>query len=164
MNDIIRRVISVDLRIEDVILRKVVTIESNETVKAATDKMEQKFTSSLIVILKGKVFGILTTQDIVFRVVAEGLDPEKVKVKDVASRPVIMMRPDNLLVKAIKVMLEKKIKKIPLIEGDINDSKLVGLLSLTDVVEYHSDIFSNLRSQASTTDQTLDYERVIIET
>ena len=133
-----------DLRVEDVILRKVVTIDSESTVEEATEKMHSSFTSSLVVLSGKKIVGFLSTRDIVSNIVAKGLDPKKVMVNEVMTSPVIMMRPDTPLGEAIKIMLQKKIKKLPIVEGDKDKAKLVGLFSITDMVEYHPYIFSIL--------------------
>ncbi|HUS77150.1 MAG TPA: CBS domain-containing protein [Patescibacteria group bacterium] len=136
------------LRIEDVTIRKVLIIESECSIKEATEMMDQYSSSSLVVLENNKVEGILTTRDIVSRVIALGLDPNEVKVRDAMSSPVIMMRPEAPLEEAIKIMIQRKIKKLPLVEGEKSQAKLVGLLSLTDIVEYHTEIFSTLWQQA----------------
>jgi CBS domain-containing protein len=135
------------LCIEDVIIRKVITIDSEASVKDATEKMKQHSTSCLIVLSENRIDGILTTRDVISRVVARGLDPSEVRVNDVATRPIIMMRPEAPLEEAIKIMLQRKIKKIPLISDDDGNARLYGLLSLTDIIEYHSEIFSTLWEQ-----------------
>jgi len=135
------------LRIEDVLIRKIITIESEASVKDATEKMKQYSTSCLVVLSGKRVDGILTTRDVISRIVARGLDPGNIRVNDIATRPVIMMRPEAPLDEAIKIMLQRKIKKIPLISGDKENARLYGLLSLTDIIEYHSEIFSTLWEQ-----------------
>jgi len=136
-----------ELRIEDVIIRKVITIDSEASSQDATNKMKQYSTSCLVVLSENRIDGILTTRDLITRVVARGLEPGKVRVTDIATRPVIMMRPETPLEEAIKIMLQRKIKKIPLISGDKDNARLYGLLSLTDIIEYHSEIFSTLWEQ-----------------
>jgi CBS domain-containing protein len=131
-----------ELRIEDVIIRKVVTIDSRATVREASHKMDRLSTSSLVVLSGKRIVGILTTQDVVIRVAAKGLNPEEVLVKDVMSSPVIMMKPETPLGEAIKVMLQKKIKKVPLVSGGNRRAKLIGMVSLSDLVEFHPWIFS----------------------
>jgi len=136
--------VKMDLCIEDVLIRKVVTIDSEATVTDATDSMRRDSTSSLVVLSGKKIVGFLSTRDIVSRVVAKGLDPNRVHVKHVMSRPVIMARPDIPLGEAIKIMIQHKIKKLPLIVGEKDNANLVGMLSLTDMVEFHPGIFSTL--------------------
>ena len=136
-----------DLQVEDVMIRKAVTIDSGESVQSATEVMQKNSSSSVIVLNEGKIGGILTTRDIVSRVVAKGLNPGEVPVGDVMSSPVIMMRPDTPLSDALKIMIQRKIKKVPLIDGEPEEAKLIGLISFSDVVEYHTDVFNRLWEQ-----------------
>lgn len=133
-----------ELHIEDVLIRKVVTIDSKSTVTEASEMMRLYSTSSLVVLSGKRIDGFLSTRDVVARVVAKGLDPNKVLVKEIMSSPVAMMRPDMPLGEAIKIMTQRKIKKLPLVVGEKDNAKLVGLLSLTDIVEFHPRIFSVL--------------------
>jgi CBS domain-containing protein len=135
------------LRIEDIVVRKVVSVSSDSSAIDAIDLMEAQSTSCLIVIDGSKVDGILTSRDVIHRVVARGLNPREVTVREIASRPVIMLRPEARLSDAIKIMLQRKIKKIPLIVEDDGQGGLVGLVSLSDIVEFHSELFSTLWEQ-----------------
>lgn len=150
------------LRIEDVIIRKIITIGSEASVKEATEIMKQRSTSCLVVLSDKRVDGILTTRDVISRVVARGFDPSKVRAIDVASRPVIMMRPEAPLDDAIKIMLQRKIKKILLISGEKEKARLYGLLSLTDIIEYHSEVFSSLWEQLLMTVPAIGVEGTIL--
>ena len=132
------------LRIEDVLIRKVITIDSGCFTTEATERMRHYSTSCLVVLNENKIVGILTTRDVVSRVVSKGLDPDKVPVSDVMTSPVIMMRPETPLGEAIKIMLQRKIKKLPLITGEKDSARLVGMLSLTDLIEFHPNVFSSL--------------------
>lgn len=53
--------------------------------------------SSLVVVSEGRIVGIITERDIAHRVVARGLDPERVRVCDVMSHPVIVTYPSTPL-------------------------------------------------------------------
>jgi CBS domain-containing protein len=146
------------LRIEDVVIRKVITIDSRSFITEATEVMHRYATSSLVVLSGKKIDGILSTRDVIARVVAKGLDPTTILVEDVMTSPVIMMRPDTPLGDAIKIMIQRKIKKLPLVTGEKNNARLVGLLSLTDLVEFHPYIFSTLWEQVLMTIPTIPEE------
>ena len=128
-------------------IRKIITISSDSTVQQAIERMIDHYTSCLVVLSEDRVNGTITDQDIVYRVVAKGLDPKSIRVQDIASRPVIMMRPETSLGEAIRVMLQRKIKKIPLISGEGDYGRLVGLVSFSDIVKYHSELFASLWEQ-----------------
>ena len=129
------------LRLEDVVVRKVVAISPEVSVRDATDLMEKKSTSCLVVLVDGMIEGILTSRDVIQRVVARGLESSGVTVGEIATHPVIVFKPESFLGEAIKVMLQRRIKKIPLVDGG---GRLVGLVSLSDIVEFHSELFSAL--------------------
>ena len=55
-----------------------------------------------------------------------------------------MLKPETFIGEAIKIMLQRRLKKTPL----VNDGgRLVGLVSLSDIVEFHSELFSVLWEQ-----------------
>lgn len=133
----------VDLRVDDVMARKVFTIEPERSVKHAAKMMSLCGISSLVVLSKGEVVGILTERDLVARVMAKGLDPSKAFVGDVMSRPVIVIGPSTPLETAIQVMLARRIKKLPVTSSAANS--LMGILSLTDVARLHPVIYANMK-------------------
>ncbi len=69
------------------------TIEGDATVLSAIQKMLEENKYSVLVPRKNKhdAYGIVTKKDIVSKVVAEGKDPKKVKVKDIMSKPLVIL-------------------------------------------------------------------------
>jgi predicted transcriptional regulator len=63
------------------------------------------------------------------------------------THPLIVVREDTPLEEAVKTMFQNKIKKLPIVLGEGDDLVLVGLLSLTDIVENHTEIFADLWEQ-----------------
>ena len=93
------------LLLEDVVVRRVVTISPEASARDATDRMEEKSTSCLVVMVEGRIEGILTSRDVIQRVVTRGLDPGGVTVGEIATHPVIVLNLDTFLGEAIKAML-----------------------------------------------------------
>jgi len=102
------------------------------TIKEAAGVMNKFEIGSLIAVGKGRVSGILTERDLLKRVVAEGKDASKIRVRDIMTAPLIVAEPKMDLAEAVKLMFQKKIKKLPVVEG----KRLVGLLSLTDIARF----------------------------
>jgi len=69
------------------------TIEGEATVSKAIEIMLQKNRYSLLVPRKGKsdAYGIVTKKDIISKVIAEGKSPGRVKVKDIMSKPLVIL-------------------------------------------------------------------------
>ena len=133
------------LYVEDIMARDVVTVETEFSVKYAARMMSLYDISSLIVMDEGKMAGILTEKDDMTRVVAKGLDPEKVLVGEIMTRPVIVVEPTTLLEEAVKTMVMKKIKKLPVMSGNTKGAELLGMLSLTDVARIQPMMIESLR-------------------
>jgi CBS domain-containing protein len=117
------------------------------SVKDATELMDRLSISCLVVMSKNVLKGILTTRDVISRVIARGYDPSQITVGEVMSHPLLAVREDTPLEEAVKIMFQNKIKKLPIVLGDEDDLVLVGLLSLTDIVENHTEIFADLWEQ-----------------
>ncbi len=132
------------LRVEDVMRASVVTIDGKYTARQAAKMMDYRGVSSLVVVSKKKLAGIVTEKDLCTRVVAKGGDPERVKVGDIMTQPVVIVRPDSLLESAIQVMLTQGIKKLPVLGGEFGED-LVGMLSLTDVAMLYPAMYATMK-------------------
>ena len=133
------------LIVADAMVRDLVTIESLQSVKDAAEKMCQQSVSSLLVFSENNLVGIVTMKDIVQKLVVKGIHSEKVKVSDIMSSPVIVVNSEMPLTKAANIMLKEKIKKLPVIYPDSNRTRLVGLLTLTDIARLHPILYEGVR-------------------
>ena len=59
------------MKVRDVMVREVITVDENSSVKEAVDVMNEFQIGSLIVLEKGKAKGIVTERDFLRRVIAE---------------------------------------------------------------------------------------------
>jgi CBS domain-containing protein len=105
----------------------VITVPVNATVRNAAKLMSEKHLGSLVVVRGKEAVGIITERD-VLRVVSEGLNLKRTKVSDIMSTPIIAINEDATIYDAVKVMGEKKIKKLPV----LSKKRLVGIITLTD--------------------------------
>jgi CBS domain-containing protein len=104
------------------------TVQPDATLQDAARQMSQDDIGAVLVKENGSV-GILTDRDIVVRAVAEHKDPSSTKVGDVASHGVAALSPDQSVEDAIKIVREKNVRRIPVLEGD----KPVGIVSIGDL-------------------------------
>ncbi|MEM2386718.1 MAG: CBS domain-containing protein, partial [Candidatus Bathyarchaeia archaeon] len=135
----------VTLKVEDVMVREVITIDENATVKEAAEVMNKFEIGCLIAVRKGKAVGIITERDLLKRVVAEAKDVNKTRVKDIMSSPLVVVEPNLDIEEAVKLMFQMKIKKLPVVEG----KRLVGLVSLTDIARFQPQMIKILKQLAT---------------
>ena len=121
----------------DVMTVAPMTIPAKGTVADAARLMREGDVGALVVQDEGgAVAGIVTDRDIVVRAVAEGRDPAEVAVGEIATRDVESVTSGDDLESAIRVMRERKFRRVPVVE----DGQPVGILSIGDLaVERDSD-------------------------
>ena len=106
------------------------TIEGNETVHKAAQRMSEKRVGSLLVRNTGEDNGIITERDLIQKVLAEAQDPRKIQVNEVMTKPVIGIDINRTVYDASDLMAEKWIRHLPVTEND----KIVGILSVRDLI------------------------------
>ena len=134
------------LTVKDAMANSVVTVEENLNIRNAAILMQRRSVSSLIVIHKGQLRGIVTEKDLVTRVLSRSANPESVKVGEVMSQPVMVTTPGTPLEDAVRMMLTQGIKKLPVVD----EERLVGMLSLTDVAMTYPAVYTTLRQLQET--------------
>jgi CBS domain-containing protein len=147
----------VSLKVEDVMTTEVITIDENASVKEAADIMDQNEISCLIAVRKGQAMGIITERDLLKRVIVEAKNAKKTKVGEVMSSPLEVVAFGTDLEKAVRLMFEKKIKKLPVVDKD----SLVGLVSLTDIARFQPTIITLLKSIAAAQDMPKSMKKVL---
>jgi len=117
------------MEIEDIMVQKVITIDPNATVKEAARLMNRHEIGCLIAVKQGKVTGIITERDLLKKVVEQSRNPEKTKVHEIMSKRLVVGMPGMEIPDAVRLMLQKKIKKLPILA----EGKIIGLVTLTDI-------------------------------
>jgi len=121
---------SMSLKVEDVMVEDVISVSEKATVREAAELMNKHEIGCLVVVKKGEPVGIVTETDMVKRVILKPLDPEKTKVGEIMSKPLVFGNPQMDVDEASEIMRRQKIKKLPVVEK----GRLVGLVTTTDLV------------------------------
>jgi len=121
----------VPLAVVDVMRTDVVTICSDETVASAAKIMSENHVSCTVVMDNGSVAGILTETDFLKRVAVREKDFDRIKVREIMSSSVETISPDLSVFDAIRIMEDKHIKRLPILEK----KQLVGIVTQTDLVQ-----------------------------
>ncbi len=116
--------------VRDIMRRNVKTVRTDDSVHAAVLKMNKFQIGSVIVTSSGRAVGIITERNILERIVEPRLDSGTIWAKDIMSAPLVTVGPNDAVEEAAKIMAQKRIKKLPVVEGD----KIVGVVSTSDIV------------------------------
>jgi CBS domain-containing protein len=109
------------------------TVKAGDSVVEAAKLMRGEETGIAPIVEDGRLIGVVTANDIVLRVVAEGRDPQTTRVEDVASRDVVTIDPDQDLDEALALMAHHDVRRLPVIE---EDGTLVGIVAHADVLRH----------------------------
>ncbi len=118
-------------KIKDIMSRDVEVVHPDDNLQDAAKKMRHHDVGFLPVCDGQRLVGALTDRDIAIGAVAEGKDPKKMKVKDVASRDVNWCFADQDVDDAAKLMKDKEIRRVMVIERE--GKQLVGVVSVGDL-------------------------------
>lgn len=129
------------LKMEDVMVEKVVTIEASKSAREAVELMNKHEIGCLVVTMKGKPVGIITERDCLKRILAKSKNPQRVKIREIMSAPLMTVDPTMDIEDATKFMFRMNIKKLPIVK----EQKLVGLVTFTDLVRFQPQIVKILK-------------------
>jgi signal-transduction protein with cAMP-binding, CBS, and nucleotidyltransferase domain len=96
------------------------SIDAKSSVADAICNMVQKNAYALLVPRQGPhdAYGIVTKRDIVYKVIAEGMNPKKVKVEDIMSKPLVILTNLDLDIRWVaKAMYDSNVSLIAVFEG-----------------------------------------------
>ncbi len=100
-------------------------VDSDDKVMVAAKAMQKSGTTEAVVIRDGAPIGIVTEKDILYKVVAEGLEPSKVTVRAVMNAPVATVDSTAKVEEAIGKMSRLGVRRL----GVTQRGKLVGLVT-----------------------------------
>src|SRR5947207_1825351 len=113
------------MQVGDMMHRDVVTVGSEDTFADVARGLQEDHISSAVVKDDGSAGGIVTERDFV-NLVAEGLDPRKVKVGERMTRDLATVEPKTDIADAAALMAERRIRHLPVLEK----GKLAGIISI----------------------------------
>jgi CBS domain-containing protein len=115
--------------IEDVVSARVVDVRPHESVRAAIARMLDENVGAVAVCDGTRLVGIFTERD-VLRLAGEGADLSALKVEDVMTTDVVKVSPDDDVLAAARLMGERHIRHLPVVQGE----NLVGVAGIRDVL------------------------------
>jgi CBS domain-containing protein len=145
--------------VKDIMSKNVITISPEASISEAVEKMANNNISGLIVVEEGKVIGVISESDILkilssevpqlktstnvalsilillesgMKMMKEMKKIGKLKVKDIMSKKVFSVRPEDTIIEAARIMSKKDVRRLPVID---ENNKLVGVISRTDILK-----------------------------
>jgi CBS domain-containing protein len=117
--------------VKDIMTRNVVIVHRDTALREAAEIMADNHIGCLVVKSDGKISGIITDRDILVFIADERhKNLDSFRVKDVMTDYVITIRSTSPIEKAVQLMNENRIKKIPVVD----DERLAGIITMSDII------------------------------
>lgn len=110
--------------------QRVVSVDVNDSIQDVAHQMCELQRSSAVVMDNGELVGIVNDRDMTKRVVSRGFDVAK-PVKEVMTYSPITIDADELVLKAVTLMMRYNVKGLPVKKND----EIVGIFSIMDLVQ-----------------------------
>jgi CBS domain-containing protein len=123
------------MQVREFMTTKIESIEAERSVYDAVEIMVDRHLRSLAVKVSGKsgkasIDGVVTARDIVFKVLAKGMNPKKIRVSEIASIPIICINQETNIEDAAAIMEKSNIARLYVSDGE----KVVGIVSMLDIM------------------------------
>lgn len=105
------------------------TLPSTLTAREAARFLAEKEVGAVAVVDDGELKGVMSERDLVYRIVAAGLDADKTKVSDIMTPDPVTVQASETLSHALEQMRDRKFRHMPVLDGN----KLVGMISIRDM-------------------------------
>ena len=121
-----------DLPIRNVMERKkFITAAPDKTVSQAARLMATKDAGAVLVVENSQLIGIFTERDVVFRVIAAGLDPKATLLREVMTAEPKTLGPTQSYGHALVIMQENGFRHVPVVEA----GQAIGIISSRNAMD-----------------------------
>lgn len=130
--------------------RPLIHADTRDDVRSVAQTMAAKNVGAVAVLDRGKLVGVFSERDLMTRVVAKGLNPEKTPVQEVMTRSLVVAEPSDDLDSALQKMNSLNCRHLPVVER----GNLIGMISLRDLLQVDDE---DARKKASFLSELVTY-------
>lgn len=122
----------------------VAILEVDKSAEEALQAMQEKNARNVLVSVKGEVVGIVSKTDVLYKVMSQGRNPNKVKVREIMTSPVLAVGPQTTIKDALAIMDKNKVRQVMVHAY----AAVLGMVNKEDVLERIKEISLAVEEEA----------------
>lgn len=131
----------ISIKVGDIMTTNVIAAKPSDTITHVAKLMYDNRIEAVVIIRDDKNknrSGIVTSKDIIYKIVAKGKNPKDVKIKDIMTGGIVTICPNNTIEDAAKLMRKYDIRRLPV----INEKKeIIGIITESDIVRISPELY-----------------------
>ncbi len=129
----------VGITVDEAMSSELITAKPKDKVIDIAKKMMKNDIGSMIISKKDKLLGLITSEDLIKRVIIEKKDPKKTKAKEIMTKDLLTAAPTDDLEDAVDNMIGNSVKRLPVVE----DERIVGILTDGDIMRISPELIDS---------------------
>ncbi|MBI3623644.1 CBS domain-containing protein [Candidatus Pacearchaeota archaeon] len=145
------------VHVSDIMTRDPITIKSSTNLLECAKTLVRKNVGSLLLAENGRLVGFISQKDILWALIKKSeKDLEKIKAIDISPKKIATIKPEASLREAIEKMKKLGFERLPV----IFEGKLVGMITIKDILSFHPEIYPELDEFAKIREEEEKLKRI----
>jgi len=143
--------------VADIMTKDPITAKPDITLLDCAKKMVKSRVGSLILADKKKLVGLITQRDILWALIKKSkADLSKIKAIDISPKKLATVKPSSTIKEALSKMKKLKFERLPVVQ----ENKLVGMLTIKDILNFHPELYPELEEFAKIREESNKLKRL----
>lgn len=117
--------------IELILNTNIIILESDKFANDAIKLMKERNARSILASHNGEVIGIVSKTDILFKIMSQGRNPAKVRIREIMNTPVLAVDPKTTVQEALSIMDKHIVRQIIVSSNEA----VLGMIARDDIFE-----------------------------
>ena len=143
--------------VADIMTRDPIKIPPNTTLLECAKQMVKKRVGNLLIVDDNRLVGFISQKDILWALVKKSKkDLSKIRAIDISPKKIATIKPEDSIETTLQKMKKLKFERLPVIQ----DGKLLGIITIKDILNFHPEFYKELDEFSRIKEETEKLKRI----